>query len=90
MVSKNELRGYQGASVERWASRNFVLGSIAAAALLIMAMAGFTMPLQPAADPTVYGISEFSAAQKRSTTALDLMSTASDTLPVESWGEHAV
>ena len=90
MVSKNELRGYQDMSVERWASRNFVLCSIIAGALLVMAAAGSTTALQPHADPTDHsGISELSASQKRSNTAFDLMSTASDKLPIESWGEHA-
>jgi hypothetical protein len=91
MVSKNELRSYQDMSVERWASRNFVLGSIIAGALLIMAVAGSTMGLQPHADPAGHsGISELSASQKRSNTAFYLMSTASEKLPIESWGEHAV
>jgi hypothetical protein len=49
------------------------------------------MGLQPHADPAGHsGVSELSASQKRSNTAFDLMSTASEKLPIESWGEHAV
>ena len=43
MVSNHELGKYQDAEeARRWASRNFVLGSILAAAVL-MAMAGLTL-----------------------------------------------
>jgi hypothetical protein len=78
-------------SLDRWASRNFFLCSIIAGAFLVMAVAGSTMALQPQMDPMDHsGIFEFSASQKRSNTAFDLMSTASDKLPIESWGEHAV
>jgi hypothetical protein len=45
MVSKHELRSYQDA--DGWASRNLVLGSILAAALLMMAVAGSTMAPKP-------------------------------------------
>jgi hypothetical protein len=45
MVSKHELRSYQDA--DGWESRNLVLGSILAAALLVMAAAGSTMASKP-------------------------------------------
>jgi hypothetical protein len=86
MVSKYELRCYQDMSAVGWAHRNFVLGSILAGAILVMAVVGSTMALKPPVDDTDQsGISELTASQKRSNTVFELMSTASHTLPVESW-----
>ena len=48
MVSKHEqLRSYQDEDGRRWVSRNLVLGSILAAALLMMAVTGSTMAPKP-------------------------------------------
>jgi hypothetical protein len=94
MVGKDELRSYQDVGHERWASRNLVLGSILAGALLVMAVAGSTMSLKPHVDlMDNSGISEVSASEKRfdpgSPSAFELMSKASDQLPVQPWGEQA-
>ena len=87
MVSEHELRSYQGAEGRLWQSRNFVLGSMVAAALLLTALVGSTMePQKPRADlADQSGISEISTSQKGSDTPFELMSRASKNLAVESW-----
>jgi hypothetical protein len=83
MVSKNELRGYQDMSVERWTSRNFVLCSIIAAAVVLMAVVGSTMAPKPYLGN---GGVDISASQGgHPDTPFALMSRASANLPVESW-----
>jgi hypothetical protein len=97
MVGKDELRSYQDVGHERWASRNLVLGSILAGALLVMAVAGSTMALKPHVDLTDNsGISEISASEKpvpgglsAFLSAFELMSKASDQLPVPPEDEQA-
>ena len=87
MVTEHELRSYQGAEGRLWQSRNLVLGSMLAAALLVTALVGSTMevpkPRVDLADQS--GISEISASHRDSDTAFGLMSRASKNLPVESW-----
>ena len=83
MVSKYELRRYQDAQeAKRWTSRNFVLGSIFAAAVVLMAVAGSTMAPKPYVDNA--GV-DISASQSHPDTPFALMSRASANLPVESW-----
>ena len=79
MVSKHELRSYQDG---RWASRNLILGSILAAAVLMMAVVGATLTPKPYVDQ---GGVDISASQRHSDTAFALMSRAPANLPVESW-----
>jgi hypothetical protein len=64
-------------SAERWASRNFILGSILATAFIMVAVAGATNPRVNPTGPSA-GISPFA-----------LMSAASAKLPVENWGPQA-
>jgi hypothetical protein len=83
MVSKQERRRHQDAEeARRWASRNFVLGSIFAAAVLFMGVAGSTMAPKPYAGN---GGVDISASQKHPDTPFALMSKASANLPVEFW-----
>jgi hypothetical protein len=83
MVSKHELRSYQDADGRRWESRNLVLGSILAAAVLIMAVAA-GLTLKPKLLVGNGGV-DISASQKHSAASFALMSRASRNLPVESW-----
>ena len=83
MVSKHELRRYQDEEeARRWASRNFVLGSIFAAAVLLLAVAGSTMAPKPYVDN---GGIDISASRSHPDTPFALMSRASANLSVESW-----
>jgi hypothetical protein len=83
MVGKHELRRYQDAQeARRWASRNFVLGSIFAATLVLMAVSGSTMAPKPYVGNA--GV-DISASQSHPNTPFALMSRASANLPVESW-----
>jgi hypothetical protein len=83
MISQRELRRYQDAEEMRcWASRNFVLGSIVAAAVLFMAVAGSTMVPKPHEGA---GGVDISASQMHPGTPFALMSTAHANLPFESW-----
>ena len=82
MVSKHELRSYQGEDGRRWESRNLFLGSILAAAVLMMAVAGLTLTAKPYVGN---GGVDISASQRHSDTSFALMSRASRNLPVESW-----
>ena len=82
MVGKHELRSYQDADGRRWESRNLVLGSILAASVLTMAVAGLT--LTPKLLVGNGGV-DISASQRHSDTSFALMSRASRNLPVESW-----
>jgi hypothetical protein len=83
MVSKRELRRYQDAEeARRWASGNFVLGSIFAATVLLMAVAGSTMAPNPYVGN---GGVDISASQRHSDTPFALMSRASAHLPIELW-----
>ena len=77
MVSKHELRSYQDG---RWASCNLILGSILAAAVLMMAVVGATLTPKPYVDQ---GGVDISASQKHSDTAFALMSRAPANIPVE-------
>jgi hypothetical protein len=84
MVCKNELRRYQDAEeARRWASRNFVLGSIFAAMVLLMAVAGSTMMPKPYVGNG--GVDISASAPGHPDTPFALMSRASANLPVESW-----
>ena len=80
MVSKHELRSYQDA--DGWASRNLVLGSILAAAVLMMAVAGLTLAPKLLVGN---GAVDISASRRHSDTSIPLESRASRSLPVESW-----
>jgi hypothetical protein len=83
MVSKHEqLRSYQDENGRRWVSRNLVLGSILAAAVLFMAVAAFTMTPKPYVANS--GV-DISASQSHLDTPFALMSRAPANLPVESW-----
>jgi hypothetical protein len=85
MVSTQELRGYQDTKdARRWTSRNFVLGSIFAAAVLLMAVAGSTMAPKPYVGNNS-GVDISASAQGHPDTPFALMSRASANLPVESW-----
>ena len=81
MVSKHELRSYQDA--DGWESRNLALGSILAAALLVMAVAGSTMASKPYVGKG--GVDISAASPRDSDTPFALMSRAPANLPVESW-----
>jgi hypothetical protein len=83
MVSKRELRRYQDSEeARRWASRNFVLGSIFAATVLLMAVAGSTMAPTPHVGS---GGVDISASQRHPDMPFALMSRASAHLPIELW-----
>jgi hypothetical protein len=82
MVSKHELRSYQDEDDRRWASRNLVLGSILAAAVLMMAAAAFMLTPKPSVG---HGGVDISASRRQSDTPFALMNRASRNLPVESW-----
>jgi hypothetical protein len=83
MVGKHELRRYLDSDeARRWANRNFVLGSIFAAAVLMMAVAGSTMAPKPSVGN---GGVDISASQGHLDTPFSLMSRASANFPVESW-----
>ena len=83
MISKRELRRYRDAEEMRcWASRNFVLGSIVAAAVLFTAVAGSSMVPKPHAGD---GGVDISASQRHADTPFALMSRAPANLPFESW-----
>jgi hypothetical protein len=83
MVSKHEqLRSYQDEEGRRWVSRNLVLGSILAAAVLFMAVAAFTMTPKPSVG---HGGVDISASRRHSATPFAPMNRAPRNLPVESW-----
>jgi hypothetical protein len=84
MVSKGELLYRNAEETRRWVNRNFVLGSIFAAAVLLMAVAGSTMAPKPYVGNNI-GIDISASAQGHSDTPFALMSTAPANLPVESW-----
>ena len=100
MVSKEELGSYLHMSAEGrqkhegWASRNIVLGSMLAGALLVTAAIGSTMEWKPHVDLTDNSaISELSTSAKPvpgGLSAFELMSRASDQLPVRPDEEQAI
>ena len=83
MVSKGELLYRNADEVGRSVSRNFVLGSIFAAAVLLMAVAGSTMAPKPYASNG--GVDISAASLRHSDTPFEIISRASANLPVESW-----
>ena len=84
MVGKHEVRRYQDTNeARRWASRNFVLGSIFAAAVVLMAVAGSTMAPKPYVVNG--GVDVSASAPGHPDTPFALMTRASENLPVESW-----
>jgi hypothetical protein len=83
MVSKGELLYRNAEETGRWVTRNFILGSIFAAVVLFMAVAGSTMVPKPYLSDGGVDISAVSPA--RPDTLFALMSRAPANLPVESW-----
>jgi hypothetical protein len=76
---------------DRWITRNFVVGSILSGGLLFMALAGSGASIRPREAGAQ--ITELSASQKHpdqgASPAFELMSRASDQLPVRPADEPA-
>jgi hypothetical protein len=83
MVSKGELLYRNAEEAARWVNRNFILGSIFAAVVLFMAVAGSTMAPKPYVRNG--GVDISAASPSHSDTPFALMSRAPANLPVESW-----
>jgi hypothetical protein len=84
MVSKGELLYRNADETGRWVSRNFAVGSIFAAAVVLMAVAGSTMAPKPYVSNNS-GVDISGSAQGHPDTPFALMSRAPSNLPVESW-----
>jgi hypothetical protein len=82
MASKGELLYRNAEEAGRWVNRNFILGSIFAAAVLLMAVAGSTMVPKSVSNG---GVDISAASPTRPDTPFALMSRAPANLPVESW-----
>ena len=83
MVSKGELLHRNAEETGRWVSRNFVVGSIFASAVVLMAVAGSTMAPKPYVGNS--GVDISGSAQGHPDAPFALMSRAPSNLPVESW-----
>ena len=83
MASKGELLYRNAEEVGRWVDRNFILGSIFAAVVLFMAVAGSTTTPRPYASNG--GVDISAASPTHPDTPFSLMSRAPANLPVESW-----